>query len=220
MTQKTKKPASGAQAPRSRSVLWWSLGGLIGLGLIVALAWSIANEQAPDPGVAFGTPNVEGENLPVYASGTDDVAAGITAPSAQGANWDGVPVTIEPDGTPKIVVFLAHWCPHCQAEVPVIQQWINEGNLPDDVEMISISTLANEVRDNFPPNEWLEEEGWTPPVMLDSEEGTLALAYGLGSTPQFMVLDGDNTNLLRVSGELTTEQLDLLVDVAQESITG
>jgi thiol-disulfide isomerase/thioredoxin len=129
-------------------------------------------------------------------------------------------VTIEPDGTPKIVVFLAHWCPHCQAEVPVIQQWIDDGNLPDDVEMISISTLANEVRDNFPTNEWLEQEGWTPPVMLDDEVGSLALAYGLGSTPQFMVLDGENTNLIRVSGELTTEQLNLLVDVAQESIAG
>jgi thiol-disulfide isomerase/thioredoxin len=220
MTQKTKKPAAGAPAPRNRSILWWSLGGIVGLALIILLALSIVNEEAPDPGVAFGTPVVEGDPLPVYASGTEDAAIGTTAPSAQGADWNDTPVTIEPDGTPKIVVFLAHWCPHCQAEVPVIQQWIDDGNLPDDVEMISISTLANEVRDNFPPNEWLEQEGWTPPVMLDDEVGSLALAYGLGSTPQFMVLDGENTNLIRVSGELTTEQLNLLVDVAQESIAG
>ncbi len=218
MTQKTKKPAAGNTAPRNLSILWWSLGGLVGLGLIVWLATSIATEQEVDPGIAFGTPTVEGEALPVYATGEEDAATGVTAPSSQGADWNDNPVTIEPDGTPKIVVFLAHWCPHCQAEVPVIQQWIDEGNLPDDVEMISISTLANEVRDNFPPNEWLEEVGWTPPVMLDDEVGTLAVSYGLGATPMFMVLDGENTNLLRVSGELTTEGLDQLVEIAQGSI--
>ena len=219
MTQKTK-PTTGANAPRSRSVLWWSIGGLVGLGLIVWLAMSIATEEELDPGIAFGTPTVEGDPLPVYATGQEDVAAGLTAPSAQGADWNDVPVTIEPDGTPKIVVFLAHWCPHCQAEVPVIQQWIDEGNLPDDVEMVSISTSANELRDNFPPQDWLEEVGWTPPVMMDDEVGTLAVSYGLGATPMFMVLDGENNNLLRVSGELTTEGLDQLVEIAQGSIQG
>ena len=87
----------------------------------------------------------------MYASGTEDVAIGLTAPSLlRVPTWTTTRSRIEPDGTPKIVVFLAHWCPHCQAEVPVIQQWLDEGNLPDDVEMISISTSANELRGQFP----------------------------------------------------------------------
>ena len=209
-----------AKTSRNLTNLWWILGGVVGLGLIVVLAISIAGEEAIDPGIAFGTPTVEGDPLPTFVSGSEDPAIGATAPGSQGADWNGNPVTIEPDGTPKIVIFLAHWCPHCQVEVPVIQQWINEGNVPDDVEILSISTSANELRENFPPQDWLEEEGWTSPVMMDDELGTLAVSYGLGATPQFMVLDGENTNLIRVSGELTTEQLDLLVQVAQESIEG
>ena len=32
-------------------------------------------------------------------------------------SFDGTPVEIAPDGKAKLVVFLAHWCPHCRAEV-------------------------------------------------------------------------------------------------------
>ena len=35
MTRRPKKPPPGANPPRNRSLLWWSIGGLVGLGLIV-----------------------------------------------------------------------------------------------------------------------------------------------------------------------------------------
>ena len=131
MTQ-TKKPKPGAKDAKSNSTLWWILGGIVGLGLIVALAFSIASEEPVDESLGYGDPTVTGDPLPVYAAGQEDVSVGLTAPTVEGADWEGNPVTIEPNGTPKIIVFLAHWCPHCQADVPVIQQWVNDGNLPDD----------------------------------------------------------------------------------------
>jgi thiol-disulfide isomerase/thioredoxin len=170
--------------------------------------------------MGFGSPTVEGDPLPVYATGSEDVALGLTAPTVIGADWNGTPVTIEPDGTPKIVVFLAHWCPHCQAEVPVIQQWIDEGNLPDDVELVSVATGTNQLRPNWPPQEWLESEGWTPGVIMDDELTTVAVSYGMGATPMFVVLDGENKNLGRITGELSVDALNTLVQVAQDSITG
>lgn len=100
----------------------------------------------------------------------------------------------------------------------MIQQWVDAGNLPDDVEMISIATGTNRLRDNWPPQDWLESEGWTQPVIMDDELTTVAVHYGMGATPMFMVLDGENNNLGRISGELTTEGLDTLVQVAQASI--
>ena len=139
MTQ-TKKPKPGAKDAKSNSTLWWILGGIVGLGLIVALAISIAGEEPVDESRGYGDPTVTGDPLPVYAAGQEDVSVGLTAPTVEGADWEGNPVTIEPNGTPKIMVFLAHWCPHCQADVPVIQQWINDGNLPDAVELISVAT--------------------------------------------------------------------------------
>jgi thiol-disulfide isomerase/thioredoxin len=219
MTQKTK-PKSGGQAPKSKATLWWIIGGVIGLGLIVALAASIATEPEVDASIGFGDPTVEGDPLPVLTPGSEDVAVGLTAPTVTGADWNGNSVSIEPDGTPKIVIFLAHWCPHCQAEVPVIQQWINDGNVPDTVEIVSVATGTDRLRPNWPPQDWLEEEGWTPPVIMDDELTTVAVNYGMGSTPMFAVLDGENNNLGRISGELPVEALDQLVQVAEASIQG
>ena len=30
-----------------------------------------------------------------------------------------------------MVVFLAHWCPHCNAEIPVLNEWRDSGEIPD-----------------------------------------------------------------------------------------
>jgi cytochrome c biogenesis protein CcmG, thiol:disulfide interchange protein DsbE len=219
MTQ-TKKPKPGSKDAKSNSTLWWILGGVVGLGLIVALAISIAGEEPVDENSGFGDPTVTGGPLPVYAAGEEDVSVGLTAPTVEGADWEGNPVTIEPDGTPKIVIFLAHWCPHCQAEVPIIQEWINDGNLPDTVEIVSVATGTDRLRPNWPPQDWLEEEGWTPPVIMDDEITTVAVNYGMSSTPMFVVLDGDNNNLGRISGQLPTDALDQLVQIAEASIEG
>ena len=51
-----------------------------------------------------------------------DPAIGKTVPTLTGKSvYDGGAVTIGPDtggGKPQVIVFVAHWCPHCQAEVP------------------------------------------------------------------------------------------------------
>ena len=214
MTQ-TKKPKPGSKDTKSKSTLWWIIGGVLGLGLIVALAASIATEPEVDESIGFGDPTVEGDPLPVYASGTQDVAVGLPAPTVTGADWEGNPVSIESDGTSKIILFLAHWCPHCQAEVPRVQDWIDAGNLPDDVELVSVATSTDRSRPNWPPQDWLVEEGWTSPVIMDDQIGTVAASYGMAGTPFYVVLDGEGTNLGRVSGEIGTEGLDALVALAQ-----
>jgi thiol-disulfide isomerase/thioredoxin len=214
MTQRTK-PAPGTKETKSKATLWWIIGGVVGLALIVLLAMSIASEQPIDDSIGYGDPAVEGDILPVYAAGTDDVAVGLTAPTVTGADWDGNAVSIEPDGTPKIVLFLAHWCPHCQNEVPVVQDWVDAGNLPDDVELISVATATDRLRPNWPPQDWLEEAGWTAPVVMDDEIGTVAGSYGMAGTPFWVVLDGDNTSLFRVSGEIPVDGLNAMVAIAQ-----
>ena len=217
MTQRTKTKTTGGEG-KSRSTLWWIIGGVVGLGLIVALAASIATEPERDESIGYGEPTVQGDTLPVYATGTQDVAIGLTAPTVTGADWNGNPVSIEPDGTAKIVVFLAHWCPHCRNEVPVIQDWIEAGNLPDGVQLISVVTSTDPNAVNWPPQTWLEEEGWTSPAIMDDEVGTVAVNYGMSGTPFYVVLDGDNVNLGRISGEVGTAGLDAMVGMAQAGL--
>ena len=105
-------------------------------------------------------------------------------------------------------------CPHCQAEVPVVQDWVNGGGLPDDIQLISVSTAIDPNRPNYPPDAWLEREGWTAPVIVD-ESGAVADAYGLSAFPFWVFVNADGTVAGRMSGELTVPQLEQIIGVLQ-----
>lgn len=195
----------------------WVVGGVVGFALIVVLALSIANEETVDASVGFGEVTVEGTALPPFSDPSSDLAVGLTAPTVSGADWKANDYTIGPDGRPKIIIFLAHWCPHCQAEVPVVQRWLEAGNLPDEVDMYSITTSTDRLRPNWPPQDWLESEGWTVPVIMDDEIGSAAVGYGMTGTPFYVVLNGDNLSIQRASGEIGTIGLDALVQAALSS---
>src|SRR5438067_7192386 len=58
---------------------------------------------------------VAGAALADYTKGkSPDPAAGQSIPEVRGAAFDGTPVKITNDGKGKVIVFVAHWCPHCQ----------------------------------------------------------------------------------------------------------
>ncbi len=187
------------------------VGGVVGLALIILLAISIAGEQEVDASIGYGDPVVTGDPLPVYNSqAAQDPVVGFPAPSTVGADWENNEVRIEADGRPKIILFLAHWCPHCQAEVPVVQDWLDAGNLPEGVDIYSIATSTDRLRPNWPPQDWLVDEGWTVPVVMDDQIGTVAASYGMAGTPFYVTLDGDNNVIRRVSGEIGVAGLDAL----------
>ena len=158
---------------------------------------SVPADEAP---VVSGTP------LAQYEPGaSSDPAVGQTIPTVTSPTG-----SIELDGTAKVILFLAHWCPHCQAEVPVVQAWVDGGNLPDDVELISVSTAIDPNRPNYPPSEWLERENWTAPVIED-ESGAVANAYGMTAFPYFVFVNADGTVAGRITGEVPTSDLDTIV---------
>ena len=77
----------------------------------------------------------------------------VVAPDrSPGKDYDGNPVTITPgeDG-PLMLVFLAHWCPHCNAEIPVLQEWEASGAIPEDLSIVGVSTAVVRDRPNYPP---------------------------------------------------------------------
>jgi thiol-disulfide isomerase/thioredoxin len=194
----------------------WIIGGVVGLGLVVLLAISIVAEEERDTSIGYGQVEVLGDPIPILGD-QGDVAIGFPAPAVTGADWNGIGHSIEADGRPKIIIFLAHWCQFCQAEVPVVQSWIDAGNLPEDVDMYGVTTSTDPLRPNWPPQDWLEEEGWTVPTIMDDNIGTVSVAYGMRGTPFYAVLDGNNVNLQRVSGAIGIQGLEALVDIAQAS---
>jgi thiol-disulfide isomerase/thioredoxin len=134
---------------------------------------------------------------------SNDAAIGQTAPSLVGTNFDGTEVRIEADGTPKAVYFFAHHCQFCQSEVPVLQRLIDTGQKPDNVEVFAVSTSVIEAPNrNYPPETWLNREGWTSPVIRDDEFSRGFNAYGGVSFPYTVYLDGDHTIIARSAGSL------------------
>jgi cytochrome c biogenesis protein CcmG/thiol:disulfide interchange protein DsbE len=172
-----------------------------------------ASDGTTGPATAVGV-TVEGSLLPA-GQGEDDPAIGTPAPTLRGADYQGNEVTIAPgtDG-PMMVVFLAHWCPHCNAEIPVLLEWQESGEIPDGLQIYGVSTAVNPDEPNYPPDQWLQEKGWAWPVLADDDRLTAANAYGVTGFPYFVIVDADGNVVVRNSGEIPLEDLDAMVEEA------
>jgi len=134
-------------------------------------------------------------------------------PGFSGTAMDGSSFEWTPGSAPTVIVFLAHWCPACQAEVTELTHWLDEGNrLPDGVDFFGISTLVNSERDNYPPSQWLREEGWSIPVLLDDADSTMSDVFHLSGTPFWVVVSADGRLVFWDSGQITPDDLVRLFD--------
>jgi thiol-disulfide isomerase/thioredoxin len=208
-----KTPTVKAAPNKNSNKTLWIIAGAL-LALVVVVAGVIALAGGDKKTVAPVSPEVE-QFRPVTITGaplrrmTDDATdptVGTQAPQINGASFDGTPVTIKP-GEPTLVVLLAHWCPHCQREVPRLVQWNKDGGVPEGVRVVGISTSASPDRSNFPPSTWLEREGWPWPVAADNVTQDAANAFGLTGFPTFVFLDAEGKVLFRTSGEIEMTEL-------------
>jgi thiol-disulfide isomerase/thioredoxin len=156
------------------------------------------------------------ENLPV-TDPTSDPEAGNPAPALSGTGFDGSEVTIAADGRAKAVYFLAHWCPHCQVELPLVQELIDEGQLPEGLDVYAVSTAVDQSRGNYPPGVWLAREGFEQPVIRDDAASTAYQAYGGSGFPYVVYLDGENRVVARSAGELGKDNIAAMWSLIAES---
>ena len=113
-----------------------------------------------------------------------------------------------------MILFVAHWCPHCRREVPKIAEWLHGRSEVDGVKLYAVATGTDPKLPNYPPSAWLAAEHWPVPTMADDDQGTAAAVYGLGFYPFFVVVKADGTVAARTSGEISTSQLDKLIKSA------
>lgn len=197
-------------------------GGLILVAAVVAIVLTSGSgsgdpASTPPPSgssgpiASEGAPVITGTSLPVFENSAGDPAIGQAAPLVEGTDFDGQPVSIEANGRPKVILFLAHWCNHCQSEVPLVQEWLDAGGAATDVDLISVATSIDPSLPNYPPEEWLEREGWTMPVIVD-RGGTVATAYGLSAFPFWVFVGADGYVSGRLTGELPIADLETIID--------
>ncbi|GBE25384.1 thiol-disulfide oxidoreductase [bacterium BMS3Bbin02] len=184
--------------------------GAIALVLIaiVLLAGDTSQEASET-----GAPVVSGSLVPLQQGMTpsNDPAVGTKAPTVSGADFDDNAVEIQP-GTPTAVVFLAHWCPFCQAEVPAVQQWIDATGGVEGVDIVAVSTALDQTRGNYPPSKWLEREGWTSPIIVDDAESGAYRAFGGTAFPYWVFLDADGNVVQRRLGGVDTTELQAIME--------
>jgi thiol-disulfide isomerase/thioredoxin len=190
--------------------------GVLVLGSLL-LAVVMAPVSTSDAGATASTPverapvTVVGNPLATFADSGADHAVGKPIPTLEGQSlFDGSTMTIGPTGKPQVLMFVAHWCPHCQREVPLVAKLAKHKKLfGADVATVATGTVPN--YPNYPPSAWLERVHWPFPVMADSTKFDGATAFGLSSYPYFVFVDAKGKVAGRASGEIPSSQLKQIV---------
>ena len=181
--------------------------GAIAMGVVIATVVSVSISSTTS--TTGGKQHIEvadvvtvtGTPLPPLPQSGSDPAIGKVAPTLTGQSFDTSAVTVPGNG-PAIVAFVAHWCPHCQREIPIITRLRYGGDWPGNVALFGVSTAVAPDRGNYPPSAWLTSVGFKAPVLVDTKDGTAADAYGLTGFPFITWIDANGKVVLRTAGEI------------------
>ena len=186
------------------------------LGLAIAIGVTLSSEPVA-AGLPEGETTVTGDLLPEFAGENDDnVAAGLAAPIFSAPNENSEIVSLEKNGNAKALLFLAHWCGYCQKEVPVVQGFIDSAGVPPGVDVIAIATSIDRGRENYPPQKWLADEGWSETQLYDLDR-EIGNAYGLTAFPYWVFLDKNLNVVARRTGNLPADMVGaLLIQLANQ----
>lgn len=203
------RPApAAARRRRLPVVLISSLALAAALTGVIVVTMGTTTDDRP---LEVGTPAITGESLARFASADGDPAVGQSIPEVTGTDFDGSPVAITRDGRAKVIIFVAHWCSVCREEVPIIVDWLPGAAIPDNVDLLTVSTGVDRSQPNYPPSEWLEKEGWTLPVLMDDARHSVGAAFGLSAYPYFVFVNADGNVVGRRTGGLPAVTLSALV---------
>ncbi|CAB4363177.1 MAG: redoxin domain-containing protein [Actinobacteria bacterium] len=143
--------------------------------------------------------------LAPFDGSTPDPAVGQKVPPIQLTTGE---LTVD---SPTLFVFVAHWCPHCAKEIPLLQQAIDDGTLAG-VRVVMVSTAASTSGANYPPASWLASLGWTGETVNDttSSDGAPGMMAGYFGTPGFpyvVMVGSDGLVTARASGEMPIDDV-------------
>lgn len=109
--------------------------------------------------------------------------------------------------------FWATWCPPCRREMPDIQKLYETYETEGDEALIVLGVAAP-LHGNEQSEEeitiFLEENGYTYPVLMDTEN-ELFMAYGVYSYPTTYMIDRDGNVFGYVSGQISYEMMESIV---------
>ena len=225
MAQNERKKKKASSGDSMRTILYVVLV-VVGIAGAVALGTSGGSSDTTTDTVVTVPGGVQpaeyqkvsstgGMLAPLPESGAD-TETGKSVAVLKGYDLQGRPVTIDPAGEGKatMVVFLAHWCPHCNREIPVLNKWRESGEVPTGLRVVGITTGSKADLANWPPSKWMTAMKWPFEVMADSEAQEAAAAYGVAGYPFIAFVGANGKITARTSGEIPVEQLQIYANAA------
>jgi len=229
--RKAAEKAARQEGGGSKTFMWIAVAVVVVLG-IGGIVWAVNRDSGTSSSNASTTTGALSslpDSQPVKVTGTPlapydstqnpDPAVGKDAPVLEGKNFAGDPIVIDKSKGATMVVFLAHWCPHCNKEVPRLLDWKHSGQVPAGLNVVGVATAVSKTSVNYPPAQWFSDKGWEWPVMADQSKGdgaagVAADAYGATGWPYFVIFGADGKVKVRVSGEVQISELQKIVDAA------
>lgn len=176
--------------------------------IAVAAAAASAGNAA---GTATPAPAVPAGFLPRFSNQGPDQAVGLKLNAVEGPDaYTDAMLTIDPaDGTKRVWMVWAHWCPYCQQELPELNAWWPEASSSyPHTELVTVTTSMDPTREN-PLEPYLETSQFVFPVVVDGDT-TIAAQLGVNAFPFWMVTNGDGTVLFRTAGALGMDAIEQL----------
>ncbi len=101
-------------------------------------------------------------------------------------------------GKPVVLSVWASWCPHCQAELPVVD------HVMKDYAGVGWVTIVTSIGDQPgpTPEEYMLDNELDFPTAVDDQAQTLAAAFGIQQFPTLYFVNSDGTVALELEGEV------------------
>ena len=178
-----------AAKPRSRVVLWTSLGVAVVIAVLVAVLAAAR---------------------PTTSSNNSSPLVGKAAPPVAGPalNGGGSYSLSQFSGKWVLVNFSASWCVPCQEEMPQLQSFTNQHAKSGDAVVLAVA---------FDPSDVSHLAGYlrsihaTWPAVNDP---SAEVAYGVSQIPQSYLVDPQGTVVAKFFGALTASQVDKVITKA------
>lgn len=186
-------PSAGAtERPRSRVVLWTSLGVAVVIAVLIAV-------------LAAAKPSSSGRN--------SSPLVGKPAPAVSGPalNGGGTYSLSQFSGQWVLVNFAASWCVPCREETPQLQRFASEHAAGHTAVVLGV---AFDPSDLSSLASYLRSAHTTWPAVNDP---SAEVAYGVSQIPQSYLVDPQGTVVAKFFGALTTSQVDQVIAKAGAS---
>jgi cytochrome c biogenesis protein CcmG/thiol:disulfide interchange protein DsbE len=146
----------------------------------------------------------------------DSPLLGRQAPALVGTTLDGSAFDIaDQRGRWVLVNFFATWCAPCRQEHPDLAAFHDLHRAIGDASVVSV--VFDDTTGNA--REFFESEGGGFPVVI-SDEGDIALDYGVLKVPESYLVAPDGTVVAKILGGVTEDGLEALLDDAQAGRSG